>query len=560
VTTAIASEVAQRANARAVVTGEVHRLGGGFVLTASVIDANSAQALAEVRETATSDQELIPAVNRLSKALRGKIGESLRSIRASAPLEQVSTSSLEALRLYSTANVAFGGAQFEQSIQLLKQAVAADTGFAMAWRKLAVAYTSLGATALSIAASRKAFQLHDRLPPLERHLTDANYLNSVMHDNAGSIAAYRAALAVAPDDKTATNNIGLMLNQIGRAEEAEGILRHGIAVNPVPSMYLNLATSLALQQKLRALDSVPDMAVRAGLDSMLWMDLKIGIAQYTRDPGAISSLIPAANALYPVTAASSRGRLLVSKATMEEMRGQLTQATRTLGLLGQTMNQAGNAAGPLVPDFAAAWYAATARGKPDQAWSLIEQALARRPLDSIAPADRPYFTIGLLGAIAGRAADVKRLRAAWEAVTPAAERDSVSLLGWDGMVALSDQRWDLAADGFRQMWQAAHCSPCGAYEWAYALDKGGHADSAIGVYRRIIESPNTDPNGFEDGSWYPLAHLRIGEYYQDHGDKAKALTYLTRFTEMWKGADADLQPKLNEAKARIAELSGEKKP
>ena len=76
----------------------------------------------------------------------------------------------------------------------------------------------------------------------------------------------------------------------------------------------------------------------------------------------------------------------------------------------------------------------------------------------------------------------------------------------------------------------------------------------------FLEVPNTDINGVEDGSWYPLAHLRIGEYYQERGDKAKALDYLTKFTAMWKEADADLQPKVKEAKARIAELAGEKKP
>lgn len=57
-----------------------------------------------------------------------------------------------------------------------------------------------------------------------------------------------------------------------------------------------------------------------------------------------------------------------------------------------------------------------------------------------------------------------------------------------------------------------------------------------------------------------LAMLRLGEYLQDHGDKAKALDYLTRFTALWKNAAADLQPRVREAKARIAELAGERRP
>ena len=232
---------------------------------------------------------------------------------------------------------------------------------------------------------------------------------------------------------------------------------------------------------------------------------------------------------------------------------------RTYGLR-LTSQANGNSAGVLQSELMPAWFAALPRGKPDEAWPLVQQALARHPLDAIAAGDRPYNAIALIAAMVGRAPDVKRLRGEWEGITLVAERDSLSVLWWDGMAALSAQQWDGAAEMFRRVQAAGHCSPCGGYERAYALDKGGHADSAVAVYARIVALPNTDNNGFEDGSWYPLAHLRIGEYYQEKGNKAKALDYLMKFTAMWKDADADLQPKVKEAKARIAELTGEKKP
>jgi tetratricopeptide (TPR) repeat protein len=256
-TSAVARELAQRANASAVVTGEVDTLGGGFVLTASVVDATNAQPLAQVRETAVSDKELIPTVNRLSKALREKIGESLRSIRASEPLEQVSTASLAALRLYSSANNAFEIGQFETARQLLMQATATDSSFAMAWRKLAVTYSNLGANAGMIAASKNAYRFRDRLPPIEKHLTEANYLSAVMHDGAAAVAAYRAVLEINPDEKTALNNIGLALNSLGQFSEAEKFLRHGVRVSPTYSVYRNLGSSLVAQQHFAALDSLP---------------------------------------------------------------------------------------------------------------------------------------------------------------------------------------------------------------------------------------------------------------------------------------------------------------
>jgi eukaryotic-like serine/threonine-protein kinase len=559
-TPAIASEVAQRADARAVVTGEVHSLGGGYVLTASVIDATNAQALAQVRETAASANELIPAVNRLSKALRGKIGESLRSIRASEPLERVSTASLDALRLYSAANKDVENGQFEAAQQLLRQAIAADSGFAMAWRKLAIVYSNLFVPAEMIAASKVAYRLRDRLPPMEKHLTEANYLSTVAHDNVGAIAAYRAALAINPDDKTALNNIGMVLTANGQFDEAERFLRHGVAVAPMASMYINLGSALASGGKLAALDSLPGNWVRGGGDSVRELELRLDVAAYTRDQAAFDSLIPRANGAFPASSAVLRTTLGADKGTARERRGLLTQATAAYAELGRVMQSGGNTAGELQGELAPAWFAVLPRGKPDDAWPLVQRALSRHPLEAMAPADRPYMSLALIGAMAGRVPDVKKLRSDWEGVTPVAERDSIAVIWWDGFAALASKQWDAAAEFFRRTQAAGHCSPCGGYERAFALDQAGHADSAVAIYARIIQSPLTDQGGLEDGSWYPLAHLRLGEYYQDHGDKAKALSYLTRFTEMWKGADADLQPKVSEAKVRIAELSGEKKP
>src|SRR2546427_12726611 len=68
------------------------------VLTASLIAAADGHVLTALRETADNDAALIGAVDRLSRKLRERIGESLKSIRATPPLEQVTTPSLDALR------------------------------------------------------------------------------------------------------------------------------------------------------------------------------------------------------------------------------------------------------------------------------------------------------------------------------------------------------------------------------------------------------------------------------------------------------------------------------
>src|SRR5207248_1454690 len=70
---------------------------------AEFVGAADGAQLAAVRETARDDGAIIDAVDRLSKRLRERIGESLKTIRSSDPLERVTTSSLVALQRYSQA-------------------------------------------------------------------------------------------------------------------------------------------------------------------------------------------------------------------------------------------------------------------------------------------------------------------------------------------------------------------------------------------------------------------------------------------------------------------------
>ena len=99
----------------------------------------TARVLTAVRETADGDGALLAAIDRLSKKLRERIGESLTSIRANAPLEQVTTGSLDAAaEVHRSPPARSGRPARGRRSRCCEDAVALDTGFAMAWRKLAV--------------------------------------------------------------------------------------------------------------------------------------------------------------------------------------------------------------------------------------------------------------------------------------------------------------------------------------------------------------------------------------------------------------------------------------
>ena len=125
---------------KAIVTGDVTGLGNGFVIALRLVAADSGTVLAAFQTTVDGPSKLVSGVDELTRKLRGKIGESLKSVQASPPLEQVTTSSYEALKAYTEGARAFDVEHdFPKAIPLLRRAVTIDTGFATAWRKLGTA-------------------------------------------------------------------------------------------------------------------------------------------------------------------------------------------------------------------------------------------------------------------------------------------------------------------------------------------------------------------------------------------------------------------------------------
>lgn len=52
------------------------------------------------------------------------------------------------------------------------------------------------------------------------------------------------------------------------------------------------------------------------------------------------------------------------------------------------------------------------------------------------------------------------------------------------------------------------------------------------------------------------AYQHLGEIYEAKGDRKKAVKYYEKLLALWKNADAELQPSVRAAKARVARLSG----
>jgi tetratricopeptide (TPR) repeat protein len=558
-TEALARDVAVREGAKAVVTGEIMRLGdggGGYVLTAQIVSADSGAPYSPVRATAASDADLIAAVNRLSGELRERIGESLKSIRESEPLEQVTTASLLALRLYTNGTRAFTAGDYKTARDQLKRATAIDTAFAMAWRKLGATYFNLGGSTrlLRLDAARRAFSHRDRLPPYERHLTEAYYYTDADREPDRAIAAYRAALEIAPNDFAALNNLGMLLTRARRFAEAEQVLRQGVEARGPMTLFVNLNYALISQSKWAAADSMQRLAEqRAPPGHRTPAQMAVDAALARREYEKADSIVALAEKT------GSRGLLdrgrLFARADLEERFGHLGRSAAVLKEIADSSIADGDSGSAAALALVPAWHEMT-RERPDAARAALTRILAGPAFRTLGDSALPAQALGEIGAIVGDPALVRRAKRVVHA-TQSAESFGPSFdFWWAAFEAESEGKWREAAASYGRVADLANCSPCGHFYAARMWDRAGVIDSAIAYYKRGVEQPATtdDP---EDAVYYPLALRRLGYLSEQRGDPRAALDWYNRFLDLWKSADPELQPIVQGVRERVAALTAE---
>jgi hypothetical protein len=88
-------------------------------------------------------------------------------------------------------------------------------------------------------------------------------------------------------------------------------------------------------------------------------------------------------------------------------------------------------------------------------------------------------------------------------------------------------------------------------ETGFAFERAGMADSAIVVYEHYL---NAVPLWEQDAFKLVWVLEHVAALYERKGDRRKARAAYTRVAELWKDADAELQPRVTHARQRAAAL------
>lgn len=191
VTGETAREVCQRVGAKALLAGSIALLGTQYVIGLNAIDCNSGDALVKEQSVAQRKEDVLKALEKASTDIRPKLGESFASVRKFAtPIEEATTSSLEALKAYSLSRKIWLQRGDATALPLMKRAIELDPNFALAYAAAAVFSTNLGQASLASENARKAYELRDRVSEREKYRIDALYYGFVTGELEKANQAY----------------------------------------------------------------------------------------------------------------------------------------------------------------------------------------------------------------------------------------------------------------------------------------------------------------------------------------------------------------------------------
>ncbi len=556
----LARELAQRENAKAVITGEIGTVGSGFVLTARIVGASDGREMVALRETAKDEGEILAALDRLSKALRERIGESLKSLQNTERLERATTTSLAALKKYSEGVRLDDAGDYRAAYTALREAVAADSTFAMAWRKLGVVVPRAGvADSIGDDAITRAYRLRERLPPLERELAISSYYFGVDPVPDSAIAALRRAQAIDPEDRTSGTNLPYLLSLLGRYEEAEPLAREQLARDPSYFAFERLTVSLEGQGRTAEAESVATDFVRrypthpAG--AIFLADNAFARGDYARsDSFARLPVLNQPGSPARVAALNLRARAAI-------VRGRLALADRLLdsmALEGTALGDSATMLGAFRRKLAAD---RGLRPVPRLSPSGLDSILRFPGVSRTASFGNSLYLGAMTAAESGDTATARRLFDEADRHLDAAGRRRVpGRAAAAAVLAREAGRYDeaLRLAGQESPTFADPCARCADHMRARIWEAAGNRDSALAAYERALTRRAPGSSSFEEAA-IPQAYRRLGELYEQEGDRAKAADWYQKFVDLWREADPELQPVVAEVKQRLAQLSGEPK-
>jgi eukaryotic-like serine/threonine-protein kinase len=261
----VARELCQRAGSKAYLAGSIASLGSEYVLGLKAVNCQSGDPLAEEQVRAASKEKVLDALGEAASKLRTELGESLATVQKfDVPLEQATTSSLEALKAYSLGSKAEDEKGSAAALPYYQRAIELDPNFAIGYSAVGNDYSNLGETERGNEYVTKAFQLREHASEREKLGITAKYYQNITGELDKAAQTYQELIESYPLRAGAYNSLGVAYSSLGQYEKASEITRQALRIAP-DNMYAyeNLADyALALQRFDEARQTIRDAQAR----------------------------------------------------------------------------------------------------------------------------------------------------------------------------------------------------------------------------------------------------------------------------------------------------------
>ncbi len=265
----LAREICERNGIKAMIGGEISQLGSTYVVNLTAINCLTGDSLAQEQVQATSKEQVLTAIGEAAKKIRGQLGESLGSIQKfDAPVEQATTSSLDALKAYTLGEEKRAVEGDLPSIPFYQRAVELDPNFAVAYARLGTVYTNSGNSRLGQENQKKAFGLRERASELEKLYITAHYYEQVTGELDKQISTYELWHQTYPRDWTPTNNLVVAYTEAGEPEKALPMALENLRLAPGHILaYDNAMYAYQILNRLEEAKAMVKQAIAHGIDT-----------------------------------------------------------------------------------------------------------------------------------------------------------------------------------------------------------------------------------------------------------------------------------------------------
>jgi eukaryotic-like serine/threonine-protein kinase len=545
VTTGIGQDLCVRTGSKALLSGKISSLDSHFLIDLDAVSCGTGENLAREQAEATSKEDVLRVLSRLSSALRAKLGESLPSVQKFNIPAEATTSSLEALKAYSLG----AKMQFEKGdlagIPFMKHAIELDPSFAMAYASLGMSYSNLREPTLALQYATKAYQLRDRVTERERLRISADYY-AVTGELEKEKQTYELWIANYPGDQDSHSNLGVDYLLAGTYDKALAQFQQALQLEPNNVLnHANLGITYIFLNRLEDGKAVFNLALARKLDGVILRLNIYSLAFLQNDATQMQQQLS-----WAASRPGEEDALLSAQSDTEAYYGRLSRARDF------SRRAVESAIRSDAKEIAAFWQVNAALREAE----LGNIARARQgTAAALALSDGRSVKVAAALTLA-RAGDISHAKALADELGKNYPTNTLVQLYWLPTINASAQLQrrnssrailDLEPAVAYELGQADmfinYVYPAYIRGQAFLMAHDGAA--AATEFQKLLDHKSLVAN-FVIGA---LAHLQLARAYALQGDTTRAKAAYNDFLTLWKDADPDI-PILKQAKVEYAKL------